>query len=100
MMKLLRKIFFSRLVLLVTGCVLVAVIIWFVGPLLGVGDATPLSGVVTRALGMCLLPVVFGLREVILARANAKANENLATEVAGSAAGKAEVEELSGKFKE
>ncbi len=99
-MKLLRKIFFSRLVLLVTGCVLVAVIIWFVGPLLGIADSTPFSGVVTRALGMCLLPVVFGIREVLLARANAKANQDLATEVAGSAAGKAEVEELSGKFKE
>jgi type VI secretion system protein ImpL len=99
-MKLLRRLFFSRLALALIGCILVGLVIWFVGPLLGVANTVPLSGIVPRAFAMVILPAVFGIRAVMIARVTASENAKLANEVAGPAAGQAEVDELSTRFKE
>ena len=100
MVKLLRRFFFSRIVLSLLGCILVGLIIWFVGPLLGLGNSVPLSGIVPRAIAMIVLPAIFGIRELMVSRLSVRQNDQLAAEVAGAGAGQAEVEELSAKFKE
>jgi len=100
MVKLLRKFFFSRLVLSLLGCIFIGLLIWFIGPLLGIANTVPLSGVVPRAIAMIILPAIFGVRELMIVRLQQRENSELAAEMAGTSAGQAEVEELSVKFRE
>jgi type VI secretion system protein ImpL len=58
---LLKKLFMTRLILYIVGMLIAALLIWFLGPLLGIGDSAPLSGELQRALAISLMPALWGL---------------------------------------
>src|SRR5690348_1927686 len=93
----LRKIFFSRLVLYIIGMLIAALLIWFLGPLLGIGDAVPLSGELQRALAISLMPALWGLGATFSNLRDRQAGNALAqgmTQAAPQAAASAGAEEI------
>src|SRR5262249_44397782 len=57
----LKKIFFSRLVFYLVGMLIAALLIWFLGPLLGFAGSAPLEGAIQRAFAITLIPAIMGL---------------------------------------
>ncbi len=55
-----KKLLFSRIALYIVGMLIAAALIWFIGPLVGIGDTTPLSGVLQRTLAITLIPAIWG----------------------------------------
>jgi type VI secretion system protein ImpL len=105
-MALLKKIFLSRMFLYIVGMLVAAVLIWFIGPLIGVGDSTPLSGVLQRTLAIVLIPAILGLgatfSAVRLRQNNAALEQSLTESPKGKAAEAAneDVADLGKRLKE
>ena len=57
----LGAIVFSRVALYIIGMLVVAALIWFIGPLIGIGDSSPLSSALQRTLAITLIPALFGV---------------------------------------
>ncbi len=110
MIKTLKKIFFSRFALYVVGMLVAALVIWFIGPLIGVGDASPLSSVLQRSLAITLIPAIMGLgatfSNVRSGRINAELQQTLTetpeakAAAASSTASAEEVADLGKRLKE
>lgn len=106
LLEVLRKIFLSRLALYVFGMLVAALLIWFLGPLLGVGDSTPLAGALQRALVISLMPSILGLGAAFTNMQGRKAGNALADGMTAAAPGAAaaasaeEVAELGKRLKE
>jgi type VI secretion system protein ImpL len=106
-MALLKKFLFSRLVLYIVGMLIAAMLIWFLGPLLGFAGSEPLSGALQRALAICLMPAILGLSTTLMHLRNSKAVGEFADGVAkpsaeaqAAAASSEEVAALSTRLKE
>ena len=105
-MAFLKKIFFSRFFLYIIGMLVAGVLIWFIGPLIGVGDSTPLSGVLQRMLAIVLIPAILGLGATFsslrLRQNNAELEKSLTESPQGKAeeAANEEVGELGKRLKE
>ncbi len=56
-----KRILFSRFLLYIVGMIVAALLIWFIGPLIGFGDSSPLSSVLQRTLAISLIPAIMGL---------------------------------------
>src|SRR5690348_2451994 len=87
---LLKQIIFSRVVLYIIGMLVAAVLIWFIGPLIGYGDTTPLAGVLQRTLAINLIPSLFGLGAGFSNFRYARQNQQLQQSITESPKGKAE----------
>jgi type VI secretion system protein ImpL len=105
-MAFLKRIIFSRFFLYVIGMLVAALVIWFIGPLIGIGDATPLSGVLQRTLAIVLIPAILGLGATFssfrLRQNNAELEKSLTESPQGKAAEAAneEVSDLGKRLKE
>ena len=74
----------SRWVMSIVGLVLLALLIWFAGPLIAVAGQVPLADTLVRLI--CILALVFawGLWNLILARRDRKTNQAVVEELAGA----------------
>ncbi|HWE72391.1 MAG TPA: type VI secretion system membrane subunit TssM [Stellaceae bacterium] len=101
-----KGLLFSRFVLYIVGMLVAALLIWFIGPLIGFGDSTPLGGVLQRTLAITLIPAIWGagasFSNVRYARTNRQLQEDLTQQPAAQAkaAGAEETSELGGRLKE
>jgi type VI secretion system protein ImpL len=98
---LLRKVF-HPIVLAVLGLVALAALIWWVGPLIAIGDWRPFDGVLAR-LGAIAVPVlIVVLVSVLGALKRKRANATMVKELSGApaAASDREAEVLSQRFSE
>src|ERR1051325_7956273 len=81
----------NPLVMAILGLLLVALIIWFIGPLIAIAGYEPLVGVVARLVLILLVVVVWGAiqlrRRLAERRADAEIPDGPAKGEAGSAAG-------------
>lgn len=69
------------------GIILLSALIWFVGPILGLGDFRPLDGVLTRIIVIVVLFLIWGLVVLIGWLRRRKTNQNLVNELAQDSAG-------------
>lgn len=106
-MKKILGFLFNRTLLGALGILAIALIIWFVGPLLAIADYRPLAGSLIRWLLIALLIIFyvgkFLWKFIKAKRANAKLMEGLAKPVgaqAASSAGSEEVATLAKRFEE
>src|SRR6185312_3868165 len=103
---LLKKLFMTRLVLYIVGMLIAALLIWFLGPLLGIGDSAPLSGELQRALAISLMPALWGLGASFSNLRDRQAGNALAEgmtkspEAAAAGASAEEIAELGKRLKE
>jgi type VI secretion system protein ImpL len=88
------------------GLLAVALLIWFIGPLLAIADWEPLSSAFSRLFTIVVMMVLWGLnqlRKYLLAR---RKNDQLVESLAGApedtaqSAAAAEIAELKGRFEE
>ncbi len=102
----LSKILFSRALLYIVGMLVAAALIWFIGPLIGIGGAEPLSGALARMLAITLIPALLGLGATFsnfrYARANQELQQSLTEtpKAKAEAAGAEETAELGNRLKE
>ena len=102
----LKRIFFSRIILYIAGMLVAALLIWFIGPLIGFGDNTPLAGTLQRTLAITLIPALYGMGASFSNVRYAKNNRALQAELTetpkakAKAAGEEEAAELGGRLKE
>ena len=99
----LRKIFLSKLALTILGVVIIALLIWFIGPLIGIGDVRPLDSVLARAFAILVVVALAGFFYLLSRLGEQRQNNQMATAVSATASadvGKGEVDELSGRLKE
>src|SRR5215469_4044435 len=107
-MSALKSIFRSRFVMYLSGMLIAALIIWFIGPLIGIAGSEPLSGALQRVLAITLMPALLGLGTTFVALRNGRNADGLAAGVAAqpspqaaaAAASGAEVADLGKRLKE
>ena len=106
MLNLLKEIVFSRIALYIVGMLIAAAVIWFIGPLIGVGDSAPLSGVLQRTLAITLIPAILGAGASFSNFRYARVNQQLQADLTetpkakATAAGAEEAAELGNRLKE
>jgi type VI secretion system protein ImpL len=106
MFSFLKGMIFSRIVLYILGMLVAAALIWFIGPLIGIGDNTPLGGVLQRTLAITLIPALYGLGATFTNVRYAKVNRQLQDDLTetpkakAAAAGVEEAAELGNRLKE
>jgi type VI secretion system protein ImpL len=102
----LKKIIFSRIALYIVGMLVAAALIWFIGPLIGIGDTSPLSSVLQRTLAITVLPALWGVGASFsnfrYAQTNRQLQENLTEtpQAKAVAVGAEETAELGNRLKE
>src|SRR5215469_1138765 len=106
-MSALKSIFRSRFVMYLLGMLIAALIIWFIGPLIGIAGSEPLAGALQRVLAITLMPALLGLGTTFVALRNGRNADGLAAGVAAqpspqaaAAASSAEVADLGKRLKE
>src|SRR6516164_1199703 len=107
-MSALKSILRSRFVMYLLGMLIAALIIWFIGPLIGIAGSEPLSGALQRVLAITLMPALLGLGTTFVALRNGRNADGLAAGVAAQpspqaaavAASSAEVADLGKRLKE
>src|SRR5579863_3804190 len=102
----LKRIIFSRVLLYILGMLVAALLIWFIGPLIGIGDSSPLAGVMQRTLAITLIPALMGLGAGFTSLRYASQNRQLQQQLVetpkakAEAAGAEEAAELGTRLKE
>jgi type VI secretion system protein ImpL len=81
-------VFKSRTVLALVGLVLLALLIWFIGPYFAFADVKPLEGVVGRLVAILILVVIWAATVTFKQMRSARANTQLANEVVAQASSK------------
>ncbi len=82
MISILRSLF-SKSGVSIVGLILIAVMIWFFGPYFGFGSIRPLESILARVIFIVLIFLGWGIYKFIKKRAAAKADEQLADDLAG-----------------
>ena len=105
-MKSFFKMFTNKWVITAIGFICLAIVIWFVGPLIAVAGKVPLASVMARLLLILLFVLLWVVNLLrIQAKVN-KANAQLAEDIGGdtedddSQRSREEVEKLQGRFEE
>jgi type VI secretion system protein ImpL len=84
MMSLLRPLL-SGAAAPIFGLILIAITIFWFGPYIGFGNFRPLEGVLARIVLIAIIFIVWGVVKLLKARKAAKADEQLADDLVGSA---------------
>jgi type VI secretion system protein ImpL len=101
MRALVQRIVYSQVAILAVGGLIAAVLLWFLAPL--IGNQTPLSTGVTRALAAAFVPAIIGITAGLTQWRQRRLNANMATELAaggGAAAGSQEMQAVSARLRE
>ncbi len=76
---------FSRAGAAIFGLLLIALVIWYAGPYIGFGSWQPLAGYLARIILIAVIFLGWGIYTFLKKRAAAKADEQLADDLVGSA---------------
>jgi type VI secretion system protein ImpL len=82
------------------GAIILALVVWFVGPLIAVGDVRPLDSEVVRLIVVLVILVIWGLWNIIALLRTKKTNEQLVQGIAQKSAADAEAADLEAAKKE
>ena len=91
----------ARWFLTLLGAILLALLIWFFGPLLAFGDVRPFESELSRGIAVLVITFLWGASNLYAQRRASKANAELAGELAAAPAGgpaDAEIGELAERF--
>ncbi len=78
----------SRTVLALIGLVLLALLIWFIGPYFAFADVKPLESVIARLVAILILVVIWAVTVTLKQMRSARASAQLANEVVAQASSK------------
>jgi type VI secretion system protein ImpL len=98
----------NRLVISILGLILIALLIWFFGPLIAFAGFAPLEGAISRLVLILVIVVIWALYQVLRTRQERKANDSIVQELARGSApedpkaalSREEVERLQQRFRD
>lgn len=83
-----------------SGIILVALLIWFIGPYLALGDFRPFDTVLHRAVAIAITALIWGTVLFVRWRRSESASERLGSAIAAGGTGDEAAEELRRRFEE
>jgi type VI secretion system protein ImpL len=77
MLKRILSILTARWLITLIGAIILALVVWFIGPLIAIGDVRPLESEIVRLIVVLLILVIWGIANIISLLRSKKANDQL-----------------------
>src|SRR5919108_426634 len=82
------------------GAIILALVVWFVGPLIAIGDVRPLDSDIIRLIVVLVILVVWGIWNIISLLRAKSANDKLVQGISQASAADAQAADLEAAKKE
>ncbi|HTO83207.1 MAG TPA: hypothetical protein VMQ73_13270, partial [Methylomirabilota bacterium] len=100
MLKRIVSVLTARWLVTLIGAIILALLVWFVGPLIAVADMRPLESDLVRFIVILVILVIWGVANIISLLRAKKANDQLVQGIAQTTAADAKSAELEAAKKE
>jgi len=100
MFKRILSVLTARWFVTLIGAIILALIVWFVGPLIAVGDVRPLDSDIVRLIVVLVILVIWGIWNIISLLRAKKSNDQLVKGISQASAADAEAADLDARKKE
>jgi len=100
MFKRILSVLTARWFVSLIGAIILALVVWFVGPLIAVGDVRPLDSEIIRLIVVLVILVVWGIWNIISLLRTKKSNDQLVQGIAQVSAADAQAADLEAAKKE
>src|SRR6185312_7572619 len=100
MFKAILSVLTARWFVTLIGAIILALVVWFVGPLIAVGDVRPLDSDIVRLIVVLVILVIWGIWNIISLLRAKKSNDQLVKGISQASAADAEAADLDARKKE
>jgi len=100
MFKRILSVLTARWFVTLIGAIILALVVWFVGPLIAVGDVRPLDSDIVRLIVVLVILVVWGIWNIVSLLRTKKSNDQLVKGISQASAAGAEAADLEAATKE
>ena len=100
MFKRILSVLTARWFVTLIGAIILALVVWFVGPLIAVGDVRPLDSDIVRLIVVLVILVIWGIWNIISLLRAKKSNDQLVKGISQASAADAEAADLDARKKE
>jgi type VI secretion system protein ImpL len=100
MFKAILSVLTARWFVTLIGAIILALVVWFVGPLIAVGDVRPLDSEIVRLIVVLIILVIWGIWNIISLLRAKKSNDQLVKGISQASAADAEAADLEAAKKE
>ena len=100
MFKAILSVLTARWFVTLIGAIILALVVWFVGPLIAVGDVRPLDSEIVRLIVVLVILVVWGIWNIVSLLRAKKSNDQLVKGISQASAADAEAVDLEAAKKE
>ncbi len=100
MFKRILSVLTARWLVTLVGAIILALVVWFIGPLIAVGDVRPLESEIVRLIVVLVILVVWGIWNIISLLRAKKANDQLVQGISQASAADAPAADLEAAKKE
>jgi type VI secretion system protein ImpL len=100
MFKAILSVLTARWFVTLIGAVILALVVWFVGPLIAVGDVRPLDSEIVRLIVVLVILVIWGIWNIISLLRAKKSNDQLVNGISQASAADAQAADLEAAKKE
>src|SRR5262249_35301542 len=100
MFKRILSVLTARWFVTLIGAIILALVVWFVGPLIAVGDVRPLDSEIIRLIVVLVILVVWGIWNIISLLRAKKSNDQLVQGITQASAADAQAADLDAAKKE
>jgi len=100
MFKAILSVLTARWFVTLIGAIILALVVWFVGPLIAVGDVRPLDSEIIRLIVVLIILVIWGIWNIISLLRAKKSNDQLVNGISQASAADAEAADLEGRKKD
>ena len=100
MFKAILSVLTARWFVTLIGAIILALVVWFVGPLIAIGDVRPLDSEIVRLIVVLVILVIWGIWNIVSLLRTKKSNDQLVNGISQASAADAEVADLAAAKKE
>src|SRR4029450_10847749 len=97
MFKAILSVLTARWFVTLIGAIILALVVWFVGPLIAIGDVRPLDSEIIRLIVVLVILVIWGIWNIISLLRTKKSNEQVVKGISEASAPDAEATDLEGR---
>jgi type VI secretion system protein ImpL len=100
MFKAILSVLTARWFVTLIGAIILALVVWFVGPLIAIGDVRPLDSEIVRLIVVLVILVIWGIWNIVSLLRAKKSNDQLVKGISQASAADAEAADLEAAKKE
>ncbi|MGE0119201.1 MAG: type VI secretion system membrane subunit TssM [Dongiaceae bacterium] len=100
MFKRILSVLTARWLVTLIGAIILALVVWFIGPLIAVGDVRPLESEIVRLIIVLVILVVWGIANIVSLLRAKKTNDQLVQGITQTSAADAQAADLEAAKKE